>query len=175
MTKGNGDARLDNDNRSESLLFELTSGESGETQPGGMLVLVFDIGEEKYAIGVDYTEGVVDCPRITPLPSPPDGMIGVTSVRGKMTLVFELGPASAHRPVKRRLILLKGDAQLGLIADRIDGIVSLAPSARQQAKPREAAGRSLSDSSKEDWPVISSFMHGDVTVRVLDVEGLVEA
>lgn len=166
MTNSNGDSRPGSDPRSESLLFELTSGGAGEAQPGGMSVLVFDIGEVKFAIGVDHTEGVVDCPRITPLPSPPDGVIGVTSVRGKMTLVFELDPVSANRPAKRRLILLKGDAQIGLIADRIDGVVSISPSGRQAAKLRE---------TKEDWPVISSFKHAGATVRILDVEALAVA
>src|SRR5262249_16860425 len=48
-------------------------------------VLVFEIGNEGFAIAVESVEGVVDCPNLTPLPSAPEGVIGVVSVRGRMT------------------------------------------------------------------------------------------
>src|SRR5215211_9062 len=53
-------------------------------------VLLFEIGRKAFAIGVEHTEGVVDCPRVSPLPNSPDGMAGIASVRGRMTLVIDL-------------------------------------------------------------------------------------
>src|ERR1051325_6667379 len=53
-------------------------------------LLTFEIGRKEFAIGVEHREGVVDCPRISPLPNSPDGMAGVASVRGRMTLVMDL-------------------------------------------------------------------------------------
>src|SRR6185295_1669792 len=64
-------------------------------------VLLFEIGGKPFAIGVENTEGVVDCPRISPLPSPPDGMAGVASVRGRTTLVMDLSLTRRRRQVKR--------------------------------------------------------------------------
>ncbi|HWP42781.1 MAG TPA: chemotaxis protein CheW [Blastocatellia bacterium] len=171
-----GEPDLDRNSLSGSLLIELNAGEGGEARPGTLSVLVFEVGDEKYAIGVDHTEGVVDCPRITPLPSPPDGMIGVTSVRGRVTLVLAPGSASGHREAKQRLILLKGDAQLGLIADRVEGVISLAPSRRRKPRSRAAKGASVPPEAKrETWPVLATFKQGKITVRIIDVERLVEA
>ena len=34
-------------------------------------VLSFEVGGEWYSIGVENTEGVVDCPKLTPLPGAP--------------------------------------------------------------------------------------------------------
>src|SRR5258706_10107517 len=84
-------------------------------------VLMFEVRGSAYAIGVENTEGVVDCPRITPLPRPPDGVAGLASVRGKMTVVMNLGSKRSDEQIKQRLILVKGSAQLGLVADRIEG------------------------------------------------------
>jgi chemotaxis signal transduction protein len=160
---------------SKTLLFELTSDESGEPQPGSLSVLVFEVGEEMFAIGVDHTEGVVDCPRVAPLPSPPEGMVGVTSVRGRMTLVLAPESGAGLKAGKRRLILLKGDAHLGLIVDRVEGVVSLAPAGDRKGKPRQTAdASSLKDGRSGAWPVLSSFKRGKSTVRIIDVERLVE-
>src|ERR1041385_1784515 len=90
-------------------------------------VLMFEVGGSSYAIGVENTEGVVDCPRITPLPRPPDGVAGITSVHGKMTLVMNLGSGAREDESKQRLILVKGNAQLGLLADYIEGVLALEP------------------------------------------------
>ncbi|HKV41468.1 MAG TPA: chemotaxis protein CheW [Blastocatellia bacterium] len=88
-------------------------------------VLVFSVGKRAFAVAVDSTEGVVDCPRVTPLPGAPDGIVGIVSVRGKMTLAVDAS-LDEYTPASRcRLILLRGEAQLGLLADQIHDIVSL--------------------------------------------------
>ena len=48
-------------------------------------VLMFEVGGAPYAIGVEHTEGVVDCPRITPLPNPPDGVAGKLSTCSRVS------------------------------------------------------------------------------------------
>src|SRR2546422_11425728 len=90
-------------------------------------VLMFEVGGAPYAIGVVHTEGLVDCPRITPLPNPPDGVAGLASVRGRMTVVMDLGLKVSQNLVRQRLILVKGDAQLGLLADRVEGVLAMEP------------------------------------------------
>jgi chemotaxis signal transduction protein len=44
-----------------------------------------------------------------------------------MTVVMDLGLKANGHSSRRRLILVKGDAQLGLLADRVDGVLALKP------------------------------------------------
>lgn len=135
-------------------------------------VLMFEIGGASYAIGVEHTEGVVDCPRITPLPNPPDGVAGIAGVRGRMTVVMDLGLKSSEGPVRRRLILVRGDAQLGLLADRVDGVLALAP---KKIRP-VAHGKDFLTQQRAEfgWPAGSYFKSGGRRVPILDVERLCE-
>jgi chemotaxis signal transduction protein len=134
-------------------------------------VLVFEVGGVRYAIGAEHTEGVVDCPRITPLPSQPEGVAGLTSVRGKMTVVMDLGTASLET-ARRRLILVKGEAQLGLLADRIDGVVALE---RKKVRPVPRGKDKLtSQEAKFSRLARSYFKSGGGRVPIIDIERLCE-
>jgi chemotaxis signal transduction protein len=135
-------------------------------------VLMFEVGGASYAIGVEQTEGVVDCPKITPLPSPPDGVAGIGSVRGRMTVVMDLGPEMKEQRLGRRLILLKGDAPLGLLADRVEGVLALEP---KQVRPVAHGKEHLTAQHAEfGWPAVSYFKSGGRRVPILDVERLGE-
>ncbi len=133
-------------------------------------VLVFSIGGEAYAIGVESTEGVVDCPKISPLPSPPDGIVGVTSVRGKITVAMDLSLGTSQREDRRRLILLRGDAQLGLLADRVEGVLSLAPRQVRSIGKRNQNDRAVAAS--EAWPSQSYFRSEGREVPIIDTTRL---
>src|SRR5262245_30936065 len=118
-------------------------------------VLMFEVGGTLYAIGVEHTEGVVDCPKITPLPSPPDGIAGVASVRGRMTVVIDLGSKTREENFRRRLILVKGEAQLGLVADRVEGVLALET---KNVRPVAHGKESLTKQKAEfGWPAKSYF------------------
>ena len=121
------------------LPLDLAGEGPGENATDQISFLAFEVGGQAFAIGVEHTEGVVDCPRVTPLPSPPDGVIGVTSVRGKMTVVMDLSLKANQKEEKRRLVLLKGDAQLGLLADHIDGVVVIKTDEVRSPQSRKAA------------------------------------
>lgn len=126
---------------------------------GQVSALVFETGGETFAIDVQNIEGVVDCPKITPLPTPPEGVIGVTSVRGRMTLVVCLTANRIAADSRRRLILLRGEAQLGLFADRIEDVVSFSEKeARGDRRQRRAV-----------------ITHKKRKIQVVDIEQLVES
>ena len=155
------------------LPIELISTAEATSANDQVSVLVFLTGDNRFSIGVEHTEGVVDCPRISPLPSPPDGIIGVTSVRGRMTLVMDLSPASSQPDAKRRLILVKGDAQLGLIADHVEGVVALEP------KQLRAIGGKRDQVSKQREPEATVpakfyFKNDGRRVPIVDIERLNE-
>jgi purine-binding chemotaxis protein CheW len=148
--------------------------EKEEGRDARVSVLVFSIGDETYAIGVESTEGVVDCPRVSPLPSPPDGIIGVASIRGKITVVLDLSMRAPQREDRRRLILLRGDAQLGLLADRVEGVLSLTPKQVRPASKRNRnpqAGAAIAD---EVWPSQSYFKSEGREVPIIDTGRLAE-
>ncbi|HEX8185859.1 MAG TPA: chemotaxis protein CheW [Blastocatellia bacterium] len=136
-------------------------------------VLLFEIGQRAFAIGVEHTEGVVDCPRISPLPNSPDGMAGIASVRGRMTLVMDLSLLANLNEGKRRLILVRGEAQLGLLAERVEGVIALEPGQLRQAEAsKESAG--LRRVERSLWPLRAYFEHDGKRVPVIDVERLAE-
>jgi chemotaxis signal transduction protein len=134
-------------------------------------VLLFEIGGEAFGIGVEHTEGVVDCPRITPLPSAPDGMIGVASVRGRMTLVMDFSLKANPSECKGRLILLKGESQLGLLAERVEGVIALEP---ETIRKRKGNDKSAARAGEERWAAPAHFKHEGRLVPLLDVARLAE-
>ena len=138
-------------------------------------VLKFDIGGEVFSVAVDQTEGVVQCPRISPLPAPPHGMIGVASVRGRITLVMDLSLGATQKAERLRLILLKGEAQLGLLADRVDGVVALAPRSIRKHPDRKQRSEPLTKTElKSMWPATLYFKDSGRRVPILDIEALTE-
>jgi len=146
--------------------------DAGDGKHDLVSVLMFEVGGVPYAIGVEHTEGVVDCPRITPLPNPPDGVAGIASVRGRMTVVMDFGPGVNEQPLRRRLILVKGDAQLGLLADRVEGVLALEP---KKVRPVAHGKDSLTlERAKFGWPAGSYFKSGGRRVPILDVDRLSE-
>lgn len=136
-------------------------------------VLSFEVGGEWYSIGVENTEGVVDCPKLTPLPGAPVGVVGLASVRGRMTVVMDLGLSAPVEALKQRLILVRGDAQLGLLADRIDGVVGLEP--KKVLPVAHGKDKLTRERVKFGWPARSYFKSGTRRVPIIDVERLGEA
>ncbi|MCI0489892.1 MAG: chemotaxis protein CheW [Blastocatellia bacterium] len=154
--------------------MHLDEPETSKGKANQVSVLTFTVNDELMALRVEHTEGVVDCPRISPLPSPPDPIIGVASVRGRMTLVCDLSLNAARKAAKRRLILIKGEAQLGLLADRLEGVIALSPkkirpvsSGKQPVKDRNSKG-------EFDLPTASFFKSGNLRVHIIDVERLAD-
>lgn len=154
--------------------LDLISRESSEEASDLVSLLVFEIGEETLAVGVEHTEGVVDCPRVSPLPSAPDGMVGVASVRGHITLVMDLSHKAALAPGRRRLILLKGESQLGLLADRVEGIVALPP---KKVRRLDDEKSKLAARLKEggNVPYATFFKADGRDVPIIEVEALARA
>ncbi|HKQ04942.1 MAG TPA: chemotaxis protein CheW [Blastocatellia bacterium] len=133
-------------------------------------VLLFEIGGEAFGIGVEHTEGVVDCPRVTPLPSAPDGIIGIASVRGRMTLVMDCSLAANPDDGKRRLILLKGESQLGLLAERVEGVIALDPDKINKRKGDDKAA----PAAETRWAAPAHFQYDGRRVPLLDAARLAE-
>ena len=162
----------------EALTLGMLPLDMAEEKAGGAATdqvsfLAFEVGGQPFAIGVEHTEGVVDCPRVTPLPGPPDGILGVTSVRGKMTVVMDLSLGVNQKAEKRRLVLLKGDAQLGLLADHVDGVLVLKPDeVRSPGSRKSAAGAEPRANPGGAWLTDNYIKSRGKNVAVIDGERL---
>ena len=127
--------------------------------------LLFEVGEEPFAVPAENIESVIDCPRITPLPYPPDGIIGVTSIHGKIVLVMKLSDKENATAQKQRLILLQGDEHLGLLAHRIEDVVTVRLDDLQEGKKTQ---------QKTFWSAVAYLENKQRQIAILDVEKLAE-
>jgi purine-binding chemotaxis protein CheW len=109
----------------EALSLTLEGPDADDYDPDAVSVLTFVRGNRTFGIDVGNTDGVVECPRITPLPIAPDGVVGVVSVRGRITIVIDAAMESPRPETKMRLILVRGEGQMGLLADQIQSVISL--------------------------------------------------
>jgi chemotaxis signal transduction protein len=160
---------------SNSVTFEAVESGTVDGQEGTISVLVYSVGTSAMAVNVDQTEGVVDCPRVTPLPNAAEGIIGVASVRGRMTLVVDLSAGAENKPTKQRLILVKGEKQLGLLADRVEGVVSLRKiSQKSVSSGRQSPLPKGNGSSVSGLPTVSFFRNGEIEMPIIDAERLVD-
>ncbi len=153
-----------------SIPVKLGSGDDAR-DGDGVSVLVFETGDEAFAIKVENIEGVVDCPKITPLPNPPDGVVGVASVRGRMTLVMCLTADGTPGESRQRLILLKGDSQIGLFANRIEDVVSFAGNEWREALVGKEKGP---PPAKGPTRRGLYFVHKERRIPVIDLESLID-
>src|ERR1700690_1188162 len=107
-------------------------------------LLTFSLDKEEFAFKVSHVEEIVRFQRITILPSVPDYVSGITSLRGKIIPVIDLktrlalqkrsSRESAHPELsgyagdigKGKIIILSGPKGLiGTIIDRVIGVVRL--------------------------------------------------
>lgn len=102
-------------------LADMLAGDA-ESSPGeerGAFVHFERCGRQ-FVVDAASVEAIVKMPAITPLPYPPEGVAGVAPVRGRIRIVVcvagEPGADAA------RLVVLNGEDQLALAADRVIGV-----------------------------------------------------
>lgn len=98
-----------------------------------MLFLLFQLGAERYALDASRVVEVLPLVELTPIPTPPHGVIGFFSYRGESVPVLDLCQIILRQPVRERfttrIILIhysdrEGRAcRLGLIAENVAHVV----------------------------------------------------
>lgn len=140
-------------------------------------ILVFSVGDRRFGVAIENTEGVVECPDITPLPSGPEGFIGVVSVRGRITLVVDASLNEAKGNSRRRLILLRGESQLGLIADAVHDLMAVPTEEMKTMPERRVSRRLLGGTSGGKQNIVLAreyFRSGGKRVPVIDLQLLAQ-
>ncbi|MBE3595449.1 MAG: purine-binding chemotaxis protein CheW [Hydrogenibacillus sp.] len=97
-------------------------------------VIVFALGEERYAVDVQHVESIERLTDITRVPEAPPYVKGVINLRGVVTPVVDLrmklGVTAKPFDAETRILIVRvGDLHVGLIVDRADDVVDLPPSA----------------------------------------------
>lgn len=93
-------------------------------EPGFRALLIFTAGQGLYAIDATSVERVVEARFVAPLPVPPPGVVGVATVGGRMRIVVDPGALYGRAEARGAFVVLHGDAQLALAADRVHAVVT---------------------------------------------------
>lgn len=109
-----------------------------ETEGPTFEIIEFGLGDERYAIEMSAAAEIYPLEQLTPVPCTPAFVAGIVNVRGRMVAVvdikkfFEL-PEKGLTDLHRVIILRRKDIELGLLADFVVGVRTIASSALQPA------------------------------------------
>jgi len=112
-----------------------------ERQAGEYLeVLEFVLASENYALEISEIREVYPLKELTPLPCTPPFVLGIINVRGEILPVLDLKqffdlPNKGLSDLNKVIILRRGGLEVGLLADVITGVRSLAVSELQAPLP----------------------------------------
>ena len=103
-------------------------------------VLEFGLANERYALLASQIHDVQPLRELTPLPCTPPFLRGLINLRGRLVAVIDLkrflglsghGITDLHRIV----LLRKGEMEIGLLADTVEGVQAIGKSRIQPAPP----------------------------------------
>lgn len=91
-------------------------------------LVVFNLGNEEYAIDISYAKEIIRVPKFTQIPNVPDFIEGVFNLRGTVITVVDLkkrfGFADTERGIDSRLLILDFDSmEIGIVVDDISEVV----------------------------------------------------
>ncbi len=136
-----------------------------KTEPADLLM--FRVGEERFAVELLRVDEVLDLPVIHFVPEMPPAMVGVVNVRGSLTPVY-----SPHLPLglplaksEAVLIFRQGTSRVGILIDDVDDAISV-----DLRELRETPG-----THEHDDVVLGVVQHDGVLVAVADINALIAA
>jgi purine-binding chemotaxis protein CheW len=135
--------------------------EEAEVAEPGRGLLTLQLGEAQFGVWVDEVLEIVRTPPISRLPLPDPEVAGVTSVRGELIPVLDLGVRLMGTPAVRpgRLVLIRHDDTATIVGLLVDGVRTL-------AAVRESEIEESPKSAKSGLPP------GMVTGVVADTDGV---
>ncbi|HVF68792.1 MAG TPA: chemotaxis protein CheW [Pyrinomonadaceae bacterium] len=133
-------------------------------------LFVLTAGGQAFAVRAEEAEGLAEGLTPAPLPHAPAAVLGVVSVRGRMrTLLYPPAlfaqtdaPEHVNIDVPRFVVALRGDEQLALAADSVEGVVAFNTDA-------------LPTSDSHDSPLDATLEHEGRRVQLLDASRLFDA
>jgi purine-binding chemotaxis protein CheW len=107
-------------------------GASKATQQREIEMLSFRLSGEEYAVMVADVREVLKIPELTRVPNAPEYIQGITSLRGTMLPVIDLCTRLGLKPMERNekariIVISTDDEDVGLIVDRVNGVIRALP------------------------------------------------
>ncbi len=95
-------------------------------------MVAFLLSGEEYVVAVEQVNEVLKMWSLTPVPNAPEYILGVSSLRGTMLTIIDLGKRLGLGPAamneKSRVVVVSvDDEKIGFIVDRVTGVVKLSP------------------------------------------------
>ena len=147
--------------RAEALARPLVEDTRG---PAAEDVLVFTLGDERYAAAARHVLEVVPLRGLTPVPATPPVIQGIMLHRGRILAVIDLRPLfgreRAAQPVGHVVVARAGEALLGILATSIEGV-----------RPTDLDNLSVPPSSLETHATVLRGLT-DELAGLLDLESL---
>ncbi|MDT7687536.1 MAG: hypothetical protein QOE46_295 [Acidobacteriota bacterium] len=145
---------------------------AGATTPGTDVLLLLYARGQVFAVRAEEAEATAASTEPVPLPHAPAAVLGVVCIRGRMyTLLDPPALLDAHAPPRedvseegapRFVVALRGDEQLALAADRVEG-------------PREINSGAFDASDILSAPLRATLEHEGARVHILDPSRLFDA
>ena len=100
-------------------------------------MVVFQLGEQRFALGVAAVERVVRAVEVAPLPEAPRGVRGIINLQGRVVPVFDLWSRWGHasREVRASDHLIVAQTQWRTVALLVDSIVGVVERSAAQVTP----------------------------------------
>jgi purine-binding chemotaxis protein CheW len=104
--------------------------------------LAFAVGEARYAMELSAIKKVIKLPRVAEVPLASEEILGVISVRGRVTTLFDtrrlLSLPPAESTIRSRVLLVaRGEETVGLL---VDGVLRVFRLSEAEIEAPEAAG-----------------------------------
>ena len=92
-------------------------------------LVVFRIGEQEFAVGVDAVERVVRAVAVSPLPEAPRGVRGVINLQGRIVPVFDIWArcGAPERDLRESDHLIVAHTHWRMVALLVDSVIGVVP------------------------------------------------
>ena len=134
---------------------------------GQLDILLFRVGDERFAVELATIEEAIDIPAIHHVPEMPPAMLGVITIRGMLTSMYSPAAAlglSLHDGTSA-LIIRRGRSRVGVVVDEVDDVESL-----DLSQLRDAPGLDAGDGI-----VLGVVRQRDALLALLDTDALLAA
>jgi chemotaxis signal transduction protein len=128
--------------RSTPLAALLGASEHADDSADTRTLLAFEVDGTLYAVDASAVEIVAASRFVARIPTGPPELIGVVSVHGRMRLAVDFARATPRgENAKWWLVVLNGDAQVAVVADRIEGLHTIPATAQGTAMQARCGDR----------------------------------
>ncbi|MEM9325108.1 MAG: chemotaxis protein CheW [Bacteroidota bacterium] len=139
-----------------------------------LLLIVFKLGGQEFAIEIDKTKEVVKTPEIAPMPHLPEHMIGVANVRGKVVLIMDLGrkfhiaDGASKWEDPYSIVIQNAGYKIGLLVPEVPNTVMV------EGSNISTAAAIVTDTARDETYIKGIVKHEGRMIFFLDIEELVE-